>query len=328
MAAAAKGLQRFQSQALGFAMLIALLIVGNAEVSGFTAGFNVRSMLVLTSLLGVAALGQTFCALVGGLDLSIPFVISAANIILVWLMGRGISPELACVIVLVAAAGVGLVNGLISRVVNAHSLIVTLGTGFVVLGGAQIITAIGTTETGSEFVTPPQWLTKMSSVGGNTFGIGVPSVVLVWLIMALLALACLRLTSFGRGLYALGSNRAAAERALVSEPRTWLTVFSISGLAAGTAGILLVGFSGGGVVQVGEPYLFTTIAAVVIGGTSLLGGKGGYGLTMLGAAILVVLQTLLAGIGLSPPGQQAVLGALIILMLGFYAREPHPSTQV
>lgn len=328
MVAAVKNVQRFQSQALGLAMLIALLIVGNAAVDGFTGGFNLRSMLVLTSLLGVAALGQTFCALVGGLDLSIPFVISAANILLVWIIGRGVSAELACVIVLAAAALVGLVNGLISRLVNAHSLIVTLGTGFVVLGGAQIITAIGTTETGSEFVTPPHWLTTMSSINGTTLGIGIPSIVLVWAIVGLLALTFLRLTSFGRGLYALGSNPVAAERALVSEPKTLLAVFSISGLSAGAAGILLVGFSGGGVVQVGEPYLFTTVAAVVIGGTSLLGGKGGYGLTMLGAAILVVLQTLLAGIGLSPPGQQAVLGAVIILMLGFYAREPHPRTQV
>jgi ribose transport system permease protein len=93
-------------------------------------------------------------------------------------------------------------------------------------------------------------------------------------------------------------------------------------------GILLLGFSGGGYVDVGDPYLFTTVAAVVIGGTSLLGGWGGYGATVIGALVLTVLASLLVGLGLSFAAQQAVFGLLIVPMVALYARAPHIRAQI
>ena len=93
-------------------------------------------------------------------------------------------------------------------------------------------------------------------------------------------------------------------------------------------GILLLGWSGGGFVGVGGPYLFQTIAAVVVGGTSLLGGKGGYGFTVIGVLVLQVLSSFLVGIGLSYEGQQFVFGLLILPMVALYARSPHIRTQI
>jgi ribose transport system permease protein len=93
-------------------------------------------------------------------------------------------------------------------------------------------------------------------------------------------------------------------------------------------GVLLLGFSGGGFVGVGDPYLFTTVAAVVIGGTSLLGGAGGYGATVLGVLVLTVMTSLLVGLGLSFAAQQAIVGLLIVPMVAVYARTPHIRNQI
>jgi ribose transport system permease protein len=120
----------------------------------------------------------------------------------------------------------------------------------------------------------------------------------------------------------------AASRLLISEFRLWVAVYAISGLMAAITGVLLLGFSGGGFADVGDPYLFTTVAAVVIGGTSLLGGRGGYGATVMGTLVLTVLTTILVGLGLSYAGQQAVFGLLIVPVVALYARSPPIRMQI
>ena len=120
----------------------------------------------------------------------------------------------------------------------------------------------------------------------------------------------------------------AAARLSISERRLWVAAYAISGGMSAFTGVALLGFSGGGFVGVGDPYLFTTVAAVVIGGTSLLGGWGGYGATVIGVLVLTVLTTLLVGLGLSYAAQQAVFGLLIVPMVAFYARSPHIRMQI
>jgi ribose transport system permease protein len=105
-------------------------------------------------------------------------------------------------------------------------------------------------------------------------------------------------------------------------------VYAISGAAAAITGMLLLGWSGGGFIGVGNQYLFMTLAAVVIGGTSLLGGWGGYGFTVIGVLVLQVLSSFLVGIGLSYEGQQFVFGLLILPMVAIYARSPHIRTRI
>jgi len=109
----------------------------------------------------------------------------------------------------------------------------------------------------------------------------------------------------------------------VRTTRIWGGTFALSGVAAATAGILLAGFSGTGLFMIGEPYLFTSIAAVVVGGTSLLGARGDYLRTVLGALILIQTTTIMAGRGLSSSDQQMVLGGLILAFVATYGREPH-----
>jgi ribose transport system permease protein len=316
------------SAAIGVALLVALVLVGIVTISGFWSLSNLRSTLVLASFLGIASIGQTLCALVGGLDLSIPFVIGAANVGLLGLMNRGLSSGVAIVVTLVLAAVVGVIGGGVSYRQQGQSLVVTLGVGTAFLGLVQILVSsqgnsgiAGGTIQGNV----PGWLQTFSSLRSP---VGVAPSVFLWVGLSILTMVLLRRTWVGRGLYALGGNRIAAKRAMIPELGIWILVFGLSAVTAAATGILLLGFTGGGYAGVGQPYLFTTLAAVVIGGTSLVGGRGGYGLTILGVLILTVLQTILAGFSLSAAAQEAILGAIIVPMVALYARGPHPRMQI
>jgi ribose transport system permease protein len=316
------------SVVLGSMMLLVLIVLGLITVSGFGTGQNVRAMLLFASFLGIAAVGQTLCALVGGLDVSIPYVIGAANIVMLWLVGKGFGSVAAILTVLVLAGMVGTVNGLASYRRPAQSLVVSLATGFTVLGVAQFVTSSQDQAGGTLAGTVPPWLERFATLQGKTLGLPIAPAVVLWVIIAALILFGLRASWLGRGIYAVGGSRVAAHLAGIPEPLIWGLVFAASALTAAITGILLLGYGGGGYADVGQEYLFSTVAAVIIGGTTLNGGRGGYGLTILGVAILTVLTTVLIGLGLSAAAQQTALGLLIVPMVAIYARGAHPSTQL
>jgi len=317
-----------RSIVIGFTLLAALILLGGVFVPGFVSVQNARSILLLAAFLGIASLGQTLCAMLGALDLSIPFVIGSANILFPSLLVSGVPPWLALLIILGLGAAVGALNGLMSLRLQGQALIMSLAVGFAVVGLTQIYTTIGSQFAGTVFSTVPEWLRNLAAFNGTTFGIPMPPVVFLWALLAVIVIWGMGNTWFGIGIYALGGNRVAADRLRISERTTWIAVHSISGAMAAVTGMLLLGFSGGGFVGVGDPYLFTTVAAVVIGGTSLLGGSGGYGATILGVLVLTVLTTLLVGLGLNFATQQAVIGMLIIPMVAVYARAPHIRNQI
>lgn len=312
---------------LGFSILAVLLVFGASSIDGFLSVTNLRSMLLLAAFLGLASIGQTFTALVGGLDLSIAYVIGAANILMVFLMQMGISAPVAVVMIVVFGLLVGIVNGLLSLRLQNQSLVVTLGVGFIVVGLAQILVSFGE-ETTSQTGAIPEWISNASSVNGQTFGLPITPIVLFWVVISAVIGLAVKHTWFGRSLYALGGNRNAARLVRVSERQRWISVYAISGAFAATTGIALLGFSGGSFVQVGNDYLFLTVVAVTVGGTSLLGGRGGYGSTVLGVLIVIVLQSLLVGLGYNSNAQQFILGLLIIPLVGLYARNPSLRNQI
>jgi len=317
-----------KSALMGLAVLIGLFIMGSLIVDGFISTLNLKSMLLFASFLGLACIGQTLVVLLGGLDLSVSFVIGAANIGLMYLITLGIPPWICIVAVLLMGLGVGIVNGLLSFRIQGQALILTLGVGFVVTGAVQALTTIGSDFGGSVFGVVPKWLSNIAATNGTFIGISIPPVVVIWVVSSILMIIALSNTTWGRNLYAVGGNRTAAARLSISEKAYWIGAFAIGGFVSALTGVLLLGWSGGGFVGVGGPYLFQTIAAVVVGGTSLLGGKGGYGFTVIGVLVLQVLSSFLVGIGLSYEGQQFVFGLLILPMVALYARSPHIRTQI
>jgi ribose transport system permease protein len=317
-----------RSAFIGLVVLAALILISSFSVDGFLSAANVRAILLFAAFLGIACVGQTLVALLGGLDLSIPFVIGAANIGLLYIIGLDVPTAVAFGIVLVLGGIIGLINGLLSFKLQGQALILTLGMGFAVAGLVQILTSIGSQFSGNVFGTVPDWLKNLAAMNGETFGLAVPPTILLWIALAVIVIIGLRYSAYGRYMYALGGNRRSAKLTGISELKYWTIAYVISGVFAALTGCLLLGWSGGGFIGVGDPYLFTTLAAVVIGGTSLMGGNGGYGFTVIGVLVLQVLTAFLIGIGLKYEWQQFIFGLLILPMVALYGRAPHIRSQV
>jgi len=303
------------SVALPILLGVALFVIGSLLIDGFASLRSVRAILVLASFVGLAAVGQTLVIIMGGIDLSIPFLVGVANIVGAKLFEAGV-PDIAVVVVTVGlTAAIGGCNGFLSRRFRVHPLIVTLGLGTTALAAVLWWTA------GFPSGSAPDWVTGFVSIGASTGPLPLPPIVWFWLVVTVAVVVVERSTAYGRRLFALGANPRAAELALVPPLRMWIITFAVSGAFAGITGLLYLGFTGRASGTVGEPLLFQTIAAVVIGGTSLMGGLGGYGRTALGAIVLILLSTLLLARGVESSLIQAALGALIIILVSIYGRE-------
>lgn len=322
MSAHLQRLRRAPALPISIALLIVIYAVGVAEIDGFGGQSTIRAVLLLSSFLGLAAAGQTLVILIGGIDLSIPFVVGAANVAVAQLAGKGMSFVLAIVIVLAAAGLFGALNALISVRCRVHPLLITLGSGTAIVGLVQWWTK------GLPVGGAPNWLSSLVSIGANTGPVPVAPVVVIWLVLAILFVFLLRRTVFGRKAYALGSAPEAAALALIRPVRIWIAAFAISAVLAAIAGILQLGFTGSADATVGSPYLFLSVGAVVIGGTAIGGGTGGYTGTAIGALTLTLLTTVFAGLGLGDALQQTVLGLAIIVLVGAYGRGAHVRTRI
>lgn len=303
-------------------LLIAIYIVGVITVDGFGGSATIKAVLLLASFLGFAAIGQTIVIIIGGIDLSIPFVVGAANVAVAQLYGNGMPFGLACLIAVAVAAIFGAANAAVSVLCRVHPLLVTLGSGTAVLGLVQWWTK------GLSSGSVPNWLSNFVSIGGKTGPLPFAPVVLLWLVVSVFVVLLMRRTTFGRQAYALGSAPAAAELALVRPLSVWIRAFALSAGFAAVAGILQLGFTGSAFADVGTPYLFLSIGAVVIGGTAITGGSGGYGGTIVGTLTLTLLTTVFVGLGLGDALQQAVLGAVIVALVAAYGREPHVRSRI
>ena len=312
-----------RSAFIGLIVLVALIVISAFSIEGFLSGPNIKAILLFAAFLGLASVGQTLVALMGGLDLSIPFVIGSSNIALLFLISAGVPSYVAFGFILVLGGIVGLLNGIISFRLQGQALIVTLGTGFSVAGFTQIMTSIGSQYAGNVFGNVPKWLQNLAAMNGKFLGMSFPPTIVIWILVSIATIGALRATIWGRNLYAIGGNRNSAKLIGVSEFKYWVGSYVISGIFAALTGSLLLGWSGGAFIGVGDPYLFTTLAAVVIGGTSLLGGNGGYGFTVIGVLVLQVLTSFLLGIGLQYEWQQFIFGLLILPMVALYGRSPH-----
>jgi ribose transport system permease protein len=273
--------------------LVALFVWGAATIDGFSTETSIDSMLVLAALLGLAALGQTLVLIYGA---------------------HGWSAPLAIALVVVIAAALGAATGWICHHWRIQPLIVTLGVGALSAGGAVAWTA------GKLTGTAPPFLTELTTATGATFGISIPPIVVIWAVVAIAAAVALHRTVAGRRLYATGANPRAAGLARIHTGRVVVAVFAISAVVSALVGVLLAGFAGAD-QTIGDPYLFSGLTAVIVGGTTFMGARGDYTHTVIGALILTVLTTILVGKGYDQADQQIVFGALILLVVAGYGRD-------
>ncbi len=289
---------------LAWAGMVVLLLVTALFSPGFLSASNLRSVLVLAAFVGIVALGQTFVIIGGGIDLSVPWVLNSAAILMALLCG-GHSWPLVWVgpLLLAGGAGVGFINGLGVAVFGVPPIIMTLAAN-VILQGLILVQTGGSPTPGAPEVI------RFLSVG--RFG-PLPVIVLIWAALTLAASLLLSKAAFGRHLYAVGTSVTVATFSGVPTVRTIALTYMLSGAMAALAGMLLTGYSGQAYLGMGDSYLFTSIAAVAIGGASILGGSGHYIGTVAGALVLTILSGLLPALNLSSGALLVVYGAIILV---------------
>lgn len=289
---------------LAYLGMVALLLLTAFFSPGFLSESNLRSTLVLAAFVGIVALGQTLVIIGGGIDLSIPWVLNSAAVLMALLCaGQDLPLIWVAPLILAGGALIGLVNGVGVAVFGVPPIIMTLAANVILQGLILVFTGGSPTPSAPELI-------KFLAVGR----LGpVPVIVLIWGALALVASLLLSKAAFGRHLYALGSSATVAEFSGVPTARTIILTYVGSGLTAALAGMLLTGYSGQAYLGMGDPYLFTSIAAVAIGGASILGGSGHYLGTIAGALVLTILTGLLPALNLSSGALLVVYGAVILV---------------
>ena len=288
------------------AVILLTLIVCNALAPGSFSIANTMHIAQLSAFLGIAAMGQTLVILSGGIDLSIAWTITGAACVFTQVsQGRTdmLLPGLAAA--LAAGLAVGVLNGMGVAVFRISPIVMTLGMNNVAQGATLLYTD----------GTPSGGVSDASRFFATGF-IGPFSVlVLLWIALAIVIIVSLRVTRGGRQLLGVGENPMVSYLSGVHNKRVLIAVYALSGVAAALAGVLYANFSGASFLGMGDTFVLPTIAAVVIGGASIYGGRGGYGGTMIGAFFLTLLTTMLSIVNFSAGARGVIYGGVIIAAL-------------
>jgi ribose transport system permease protein len=295
--------------AFAWILMILLFVVVSLFEPGFRSNSNIRSIVDQSMILGIVGLGQTLVIICRGIDLSVPAMMGVSGVLLAR-HGTGTGDVVgALVLIIPIALGLGLVNGLSVALLRAPAIVVTLATNTLLLGALLVTTNGATSQTGGE---PAKLFRTLST--GHIGPISVSG--LVWIGIAIVAVALLAGTRFGRHVYAIGNNPVAARMSGVPVIRTVVSVYVVSALCAALGGLLLAGYLNQTFPDMGSDYLFTSIAVVLIGGASILGGTGNYLGTIAGALTLSILGGVLAILNLGPAYLRILYGVLIFVTVG------------
>lgn len=296
-------------------IIVLLLALGEILSPGFASWNQIVSLLVISALLSLVAAGQNLVILGGreGIDLSVGGMIGLGALVAGNVMqgqDAAIVPALLATLAITFAAG--LVNGFGVAVVRIPPLVMTLGMAGV-LGGLLVVLTRGQPSGAAApglvaFVTRPVLF-------------GLPGMLFIWVAVGVLLWLFLHRSKPGLAIYAIGSNEVAARLAGVPVVWTRILLFGLSGMFAGLTGFFLLGYTTTVFIGVGNQYVLPSVIAVVIGGTSLAGGIGGYTGTMAGAVVLRLLESILTTLSIEPFGRQIIFGATLLLLMLFYGRQ-------
>jgi ribose transport system permease protein len=282
---------------------VVLITIGEWQAPGFASSKNVLQLLKLASFLGLAAVGQTIVMLTGGIDLSIAWVLTGSALVFTNIcdgQNANIAPAAA------AALAVGLVSGAINGFgivkLRISPIIMTLGMNNILLGMSLVYT--GGTPSGS-----PGSLVR--TVATESLG-RVPAMVILWCVVAVIVVAITRYTRSGRMLLSVGENARVSFLSGLPNDRIIIGAYAVCGVMTAATGILFAAFSGTSFLGMGDQFVLPTIAAVVLGGTSIFGGRGGYGGTMAAVIFTTILSTALVIDNISPGVRSIVFGLVIL----------------
>lgn len=294
---------------------VVLLLVGEILSPGFAQGNQIVKLLTVAAILGIVAAGQNLVILGGreGIDLSVGAMISLGAVLAGNMMnGQNSGIPLAILVAGAVPFLIGLINGIGVTFVRIPPLVMTLGMTAVIQGGlvvySQGVPSGATAPMLAGFINRPLFL-------------GIPGVLFVWLGIAAIMLFVLRRTALGFAIYAIGSNERAATLVGMPVPLIRTLIYGFSGLFAGLTGVCVIGYTGTSFISVGDQYVLPSVIAVVIGGTSLAGGAGGYIGTMAGAVALTILQSVLITLNLDVWARQIIFGGTLLALMLLYGRQ-------
>lgn len=300
---------------LALCAAVGLLAIGEILSPGFARGSQIVSLLTVAAILGIVAAGQNLVILGGreGIDLSVGAMISLGAVLAGNVMDGS---NAALPFAILVAAGVpfliGLVNGCGVTLLRIPPLVMTLGMTAVIQGALVVY---------SQGVPSGSAAPALSSFVNRPLIVGIPGILFVWAAIAVLMLFMLRRTRFGFSVYAIGSNERAAALTGIPVPAVRILLYGLSGFFAGLTGLFVIGYTGTSFISVGNQYVLPSIIAVVIGGTSLAGGTGGYLGTVAGAVVLTLLQSVLITLNLDVWARQIIFGLTLLALLLLYGRQ-------
>ncbi len=303
-------------------LAVILFLLSGLLPNGFGSDLNVAraqalNILRLAVFLGVIAAGQTLVIISGseGIDLSAGAVVTLTAI-LTYIVVNGVDAMVLPALLVALAVGtlVGFINGVGITFLKVSPFVMTLGMSGVVTGAIIVLTHGSVTGR----VAP-----IMTRLIARPFSpeLQIPNAILIWILFGILMWLLLERTTFGRNLFAIGVNRVTARLSGVDVTRMNLATYALAGALAGFGGFLLVGNTGVVHLQLGQPFLFPSIAAVAVGGTLLSGGKGSYWGTMAGAIVLTLITSLLTTMQMPESVRRMVLGGTLLILISIYGRQ-------
>jgi ribose transport system permease protein len=296
-------------------LAIGLFLLGGILRPGFVSYNQAINIVRLAAFLGIIAAGQTLVILSGnaGIDLSVGAVVTLGAILVFrYVDGQNSRVIPALGVALAVGSGIGFVNGLGITFLGIPPLVMTLGMAGVVQGLILVVTQ------GQMMGDPAPIMSRLIS---EPLIFDIPGVVIIWLVLGGLMWLLLHRTRYGKQLFAVGVNRKTSRFSGVRVPLMVLATYTLSGLLAALGGFMVLGFTGSVFLNLGDRYLFPSIAAVVIGGTVLAGGSGSYYGTMSGALVLTLITSLLTAVQLPEAARLIVLGAILLVLLTIYGRQ-------
>jgi ribose transport system permease protein len=301
-----------------FGCIVLLLLVGSLYSSSFLSGDYLLQQLKVASFLGVIATGAMIVILLGQIDLSVPWVVAVGGMMSTAAVAWGpLGQALAIPFGVACGVALGLVNGAGVAYLRLPSMVVTLAVNAV----AQGLMVVHTGGFSPQDASSPAM--RFIATGHSLFGI--PNALLVWGVIAAAAVFLLTRTTFGRTVYAIGNRERAAYLSGARTRAVVLASFAIAGGLSAFGGVLLAGYASKAAQAMGDPYLLPAIAAVVLGGTSILGGRGNYLGTVAGVILITLLQSILSVMQIEEYGRHVIYGGVIIGMLLIYGRGRRPT---
>jgi ribose transport system permease protein len=297
-----------RNQALVVWVLLLLCVpLSRLASESFPSVSLVVNVLILGLFLAVIAFGQGLVVLTGGIDLSVASSVALGAFLTGSLWAAGVPAVVAVILAVVACTAVGAINGLVISRFGFPAFIVTLAVGTIL---ASVLLGVAR---GAPAQRSPEGLAALFRQ--ETTVLGIPAAIWLFLVMAALGLFVQHKTTLGLRAYALGNSVAAARNARVNVARVTVAVYGVAGAAYGLAGVMLLGYSSGADLNVGEPWLLPSIAAVVVGGAAIRGGSGSYSGTLAGVLLLTLLGIDISATGLTEGYKQIVYGVVILIAL-------------